>query len=482
MSSGLFAALTVAANSLDVLEQAMGVVQNNVTNASTPGYAAQSLNFEARSFSPSDNLWGGVASAGLADSRNAFAEQAVWNHNEQLGAATASATNLSALQSLFNVSGTSGIPAALSTLYSAFSAWSNNPSDGPSQTQVLNAAQGLAQALNSTANNIDQLRSQTDQQLQSTVTQINALATQIAQLNNAIRQGDRNDPGLQAQLYNDLEQLSNLMSITVQTEPDGTVTVMIAGQAPLVTGGTATTLDVEFPPDPTPTYPAAPPDAHIVVKSNGQDLNSIVSSSSGQIAALLQFRNVTIPSVIGGPEVQGSINQLAQSIADQVNALLTSGQTSSGAPGVPLFTYNSSLPTSIARTLALNPAITASQLAPVDPGPPAVANGIADQLAQLSSTGTVSGTSMTYTDFYSSIAQSIGNQQASASAAQQTESQLLSQAQNARAQLEGVSLNEQAAQLVQFQQSYEAAAQMISVISNTTQYLMTMMQQIQSVA
>src|SRR5579875_2025077 len=100
MSSGLFAALATAANSLDVLEQAMGVVQNNVTHASTPGYAAQSLNFEARSFSPSENLWGGVASAGLADSRNAFAEEAVWNHNEQLGAATASATNLSALQSL----------------------------------------------------------------------------------------------------------------------------------------------------------------------------------------------------------------------------------------------------------------------------------------------------------------------------------------------------------------------------------------------
>ncbi|MGH9620405.1 MAG: flagellar basal body protein, partial [Bryobacteraceae bacterium] len=45
--SSLFAALNTVASSMDVLQQAMGVVQNNVANASTPGYATQSLNIEA---------------------------------------------------------------------------------------------------------------------------------------------------------------------------------------------------------------------------------------------------------------------------------------------------------------------------------------------------------------------------------------------------------------------------------------------------
>jgi flagellar hook-associated protein 1 FlgK len=477
MSSGLFAALTTTANSMDVLEQAMGVIQNNVANSSTPGYATQSLNLEARAFSPTGDLWGGVASAGLDDSRNQFAEQAVWNQNEALGQATQSATSLSALQSVFNVTGSGGIPGALSNLFAAFSAWSNNPNDGPSQTQVLNAAQGVAQAFNTAASNINQLSSQTGQQLQSTVAQINALTSQIAQLNNDIRQGDQNDPGLQAQLYNDLEQLSNLTSITIQTESDGTVTVMMAGQTPLVTGGTIATLSVAFNPS-GGGNPNAPPDAQIL-SSTGQDVTSIAQGASGQLGALLEFRNVTIPSVIGNGAQQGSLNQLAQEIADQVNTLLEGGETSTGAAGIPLFTYAASLPTGVASTLALNPTITAPQLAAIQPGPPQVANGIADQLSQLANAQVPALNNMTYTDFYSSVAAAIGNQQASAASAQQVQSQLLSQAESARSQLEGVSLNNQAAQLLQFQQGYEAAAQMITVINQTTQYLMQMMQQSQ---
>jgi flagellar hook-associated protein 1 FlgK len=48
-----------------------------------------------------------------------------------------------------------------------------------------------------------------------------------------------------------------------------------------------------------------------------------------------------------------------------------------------------------------------------------------------------------------------------------------------RAQISGVSLNQQAAQLLQFQDAYQAAAQVISVINSTNQYFMTAMQQIQ---
>lgn len=484
--STLFAALTTAANSMDVLEQAMGVVQNNVTNASTPGYASQSINLAALPFNASGGLSGGVTATGLTDSRNQFAEEAVWNQNELLGSSTQSASSLSALQSIFNVTGTSGIPGALSTLYSAFSAWSNNPTDGPTQQQVLNAAQGVAQAFNTAATSVNQLSTQTGQQLQSTVTQINNLTSQIAQINSQIRQGDQNDPGLQAQLYNDLEQLSNLTSISVQTESDGTVTVTMAGQTPLVTGGTVTTLAVDFTPSQGEVNPNAPPDAQIIT-SSGQDVTPIAASGSGQLAAVIEFQNVTIPYIIGDGQQQGGLNELAQSIADQVNALIESGQTGSAASAVPLFTYAAGSPTSVAATLSLNPAISATNLVAAGPdsanSSAVVANGIADQLAQLSTAGTVTAngtnTNMTYTDFYSSLASAIGTQESNASAAQQTQSELLSQAQSARSQLEGVSLNGQAALLMQFQQGYEAAAQMISVINNTTQYLMQTMEQLQ---
>jgi flagellar hook-associated protein 1 FlgK len=476
--STLFAAMGTASNALDVLEQAIGVVQNNVSNANTPGYVTQSLNLTARAFDAANDLWGGVQASGVESARNIYAEQAVWNANQQAGLVTQQASSLASLETNFDVSGTSGIPAALSGLYSAFSAWSANPTDATSEQQVLAAAQALSQSFNQTSASIQQLSSQTDQQLAGTVSQINQYAAQIATINGEIRQGGAGDAGLQTQLYNTLEQLSNLAPISVRTESDGTATVLLGGQAPLVLGQTANTLAVSYAADPSPTYPGGAPAAQLLT-NDGQDVTAL--ATAGQLGALLQFRNATLPSVIGSGEQQGSLNQLAQGIADRVNTLLTSGQTASGAAGVALFSYNASALTAAASSLTVNPSISASELAASDPGPPVASNGIASQLAQLASPESAADelNGLSYTDFYSGVAAGIGQQASSATTAQQTQSQLLTQAQSARAQSSGVSLNEQATQLLEFQQGYQAAAQVITVINNITQSLLTTMQNLQ---
>lgn len=478
--SSLFASLRTASDALGVLEQAMGVTQNNVANASTPGYVTQTLKIAANTFDPSGNVWGGVHADGFQSSRNRYAEQSVWNQNQRLGSASRQTSSLSSLQSNFDVSGQSGIPAALSRLYSAFSAWGNSPTDPNQQQQVITAAQGIAQSFNQASSNIQQLSTQTDQQLQSTVTQINQLSSQLAAINGQIRQGDGNDAGLQANLYNTIEQLSNLADVSVENQTDGTVTVLMNGQIPLVLGTNQMQIQVTYLGS-AGASAGAPPDAHIMTGS-GQDVTSIVNG--GQIAALLQFRNVTLPSVTGDGTQQGSLNQLAQAIADRVNGLLTSGQISPGPPpvsGVQLFTYNTATPTATASTLAVSPTITGSQLAAINPGPPSVANGIATQLAQLSNPQSAGSmvNGMSYTDYYSSIASGIGQQQSAASSTQQSQTELLAQAQTMRDQVSGVSLNDQAASLMQFQQAYEASAKVISIIEATSQYLLTTMQSIQ---
>jgi flagellar hook-associated protein 1 len=468
--SSLFAAMGTASNALMALEQAMGVVQNNVANASTPGYVTQTLSLNSSAFNPSQGLAGGVRAGSMQNARNTFAEQNVWSANQQLGASTQEAANLQAIQSTFDVSGTSGIPKALSTLYSAFSAWSATPSSGSAQQQVLSAAQGISQAFQSAASNIQGVRAQAVQQTQSTVDQINQLTTQIADINSQIRRGNHGDAGLDANMYNNLEQLSNLVNFSARTESDGTVTVLMDGQVPLVIGTNQNDLKVVSSNSSSAPGNATPPQQ--ILTSTGDDVTSHVEG--GQLNGLLSTTNSVIPALLGDNSQQGSLNQLAQSIADRVNGLLTSGQTASGAPGVPLFTYNASSPTSVASTLSVNPSITPGQLAAADPGPPSSANGIATQLSQLqsptSAASTVGGVS--YIDFYSSIAANVGSQQGNAAKNQQAQSQVLAQAQSARSQVSGISLNQQAAQLLQFQDAYQASAQAISTINSTIQSLM----------
>lgn len=481
----LSAALGSAANAMDVLEEAIAVTQSNVSNASSPGYVTQTLQIGSSSFSPTQDVWGGIRSEGEQSARDQFAEQTVWTANSQAGSSTQQSSMLQDLEGQLNVSGTSGIPGALSSLYSAFSAWSTTPSDSTTQQQVITSAQDLAQAFNQTDSNIASIRTQTDQQIGTTVTQVNQLASQIASINDQIRNGDSQDAGTQANLYNSLEQLSNLVPIQVQIESDGTATVLAAGQVPLVIGQTAETLSTGPGSTAGQANPGATPDTEIT-SSTGQDVTALITG--GQLGGLLQFRNQTIPSLIGDGTQQGSLNQLAQSFADRVNTLLTSGQTSTGAAGVALFSYSANSATTVAGTLSVTSGITGSQLAAStvgQPGPPAVsavANGIASELAQFSdpqnSSDTVGGIS--FSDYYANIATGIGDQASSASTAQQTQSQVLAQAQSMRSQISGVSLNQQAAQLLQYQDAYQAAAQVIQVVNSTTQYLMQVMQQVQN--
>jgi flagellar hook-associated protein 1 FlgK len=474
--SSLFAALGTAANALDVLEKAIGVVQNNVANANTPGYVTQTPTFIARPFDPAGNVWGGVESGAVQSARNTYAEQAVWSANQRVGSAAQQATSLDALQNVFDVSGTSGIPGALSQLSAAFSSWSANPTDTTARQQVLTAAQNLSQSFNQTATGIQTIRSQTDQQLAVTVSQINQYSAQIATINGQIRRGAGSDEGLQSQLYNTIEQLSSLAPVTVRTESDGTATVMLGGQSPLVIGQNAKPLSVVYPPAPVgATYPLATPDAQLL-SADGHDVTYL--AADGQLGGLIAFRNTALPAVIGNGQQQGSLNQLAQGIADRVNGLLSSGQLSAGPPpvaGLPLFTYSPVSGTVAAGTLGVIPSITASDLAA---GTSTSANDIASALAGLANShnGADQINGLNYTDFYSNIASQIGEQAASASSTSAAQTQILTQAQNLRAQVSGVSLNDQAASLMQFQQGYQAAAQMITVINNITQSLLQMMQ------
>jgi len=463
---GLFASLNLAANSLQVIQQAIGVIQNNVTNASTPGYVQQNPTLIASAFDPSKSIAGGVQFGPVQSTRNQFAEEAVRYQNSLLGTATSAASNLNSLQQDFSVSGTSGIPAALSGLFSAFSAWSTTPNDSNAQQSVITSAQQLAQAFNDAAGAVSQVASGTQQQVQSTVTQINALTSQIQQMNQQIRNGDRNDAGLDAQMNNALESLSNLVGITVQYQSDGTATVTMGGQTPLVIGTTQNQLSV------TPYVPANPTNAGAapsltITLPDGTDVTSTVTQ--GQLAGLLTFNNTTLASVQGDSSQVGGLNQLAQALATTVNNLVTP------ASGIPLFTMGGGV-TDAAATLTVNPNMTAAQLVASNA---TASNGTADALAQLGSPNYTDPTlGVGYSYFYSTIASSIGQQESTASANQTTQQGLLTQAQNVRSQLSGVSLDQAATQLIQFQSAYSASAQTVVTINSMLTALIDMTQNI----
>jgi flagellar hook-associated protein 1 len=466
----LFGALNNSLSALEAFQNAMDVAQNNVSNASTPGYASQTATFVADPLNLTGGLDGGVASGPTQSTDSRYADQAVQTQMSLLGSFTAQSTALSSIQSLFDVTGQTGVIGALNNLFQSFSAWATTPDSSSTEQNVLSQASALAQELQSAAASLSQTTGQVNQQIGSAVQQINTLAGQIANDNAALSQSSPPDPGIQANLESSLESLSQLANTTVTYAANGAATVLLGGQTPLVIGNQQYSIQANFSGAGSGGNPNAVPDAQIL-DSNGTDITSQISQ--GTLGGLLNVRNTVLPSLQGNSQQQGALNILAQQVADRVNQILTAGTTPGGAPGTALFTYSSASPVDVAATLALNPAITASGLAAADASG---GNGAALQLSNLGDS-TASGDEIngqTIVQYAASVATQIGQQASNAQTGQTLQTQLVSQAQAMQTQISGVNLNAEAALIMQLQQGYDAAGKVVTVISSLATTLINM--------
>ncbi len=466
--SSILASLGSSANALDVLQQALGVVQNNVDNSSTPGYAAQQLNIEAMPFDVATGAAGGVTSDGLKSSRDQYVDAAVQSQMQTLGLYSAQAQATGTIQSFFNVSGNTGISSALSNLYSAFSAWAAAPNSSTAQQTVISDAGAVASSFQGLSSSLSQTSVQIGQQIGSTVTQINGLAAQIAQYNAGVLKESQPDPGADAQLEANLESLSQLVNFSTLKQANGTVTVLIGGGGtPLVIGSQQYAVSAQdgVVQNPPPANPNSPPTSQIL-DSQGNDITADITG--GQLGGLLSARNTVLASVIGDGQQAGTLNQLASGLADTVNQILESGTVSTAtgaAAGIPLFTYDASDATAAAGSLAVNPAISGSQLAPVDAS--GNANGNANQLANLANPAGTQGTinGMSYVQYFGQIAAFVGQQNETAQNNQTSQQTVVTQAQSLQSQISGVSLDASATQLLQLQNAYAAVSRVLTIVN-----------------
>ena len=473
--ANLLATLLNSATALDAYDRVLEVTQNNVANASTPGYAKQTLLLEALPFNPEQGLSGGVRPGQVQSTRNEYAEQAVRQQNTGLGREQHAANSLTSLQATFDISGSTGIPNALNQFFQSVSGWGQNPTSTAARQTVIDRAADVAQTFQTAAVALQTQAQDTETQLRSTVDSVNRLVAQMGAYNHILLQtvDGAHDKGMEAQVHAGLEALSQFVDFTASQQSDGTTTILLNGTTPLLIGDRQYNLSVTMsvPDDPPPTYLNAPPTAQLTA-ADGTDVTS--RTTDGQLGALLDMRNRVLPSYMGDAYQVGDLNRMAKQFADRVNEILTSGNLSDGpppVPGVPLFTYDPASDASVAKTLAVDPAVTPDQLAAIDPGPPYVSNGIPVTLSQLAvprdDADKIDGVS--FTEFYGGMAADVGSQLQRAQNGQQVQTSLVAQARSQREQLSGVSIDEEAMILVEFQRAYQANSRFITVLDQLTQ-------------
>jgi flagellar hook-associated protein 1 len=456
--------LQAAGNALNADSQAIGITGQNLANQTTPGYAAQIVEPQTDGFDPALGLGGGVG-VNSGDSRNQFAEAAVWYQQGQSGAYQAFTQNASAVLQVLDlndVSGSTGIQNSLNQLFESFSSMAALPNSTATQNAAIQAAQSFAADINSAAQTVQQTVANAESQAQNAVSQINQLVGQVQQYNQQVQSAAAPGPGAEAQAYSSLETLSNLAPITTQQNSDGTISILMNGTTPLLTGTQQYDLQSNLvAPPATATYPQGNPTLQIM-DSQGQDITQ--SFTGGQLGGLINYVNNFAPSLIGNGNQQGALNQLAQGVADSVNTAI-GGAT-------PLFDYSEGNPTSIAGSLQVNSSFTSTDLSNAFATNPSAATALSNIASGNTATTQIDGQS--FTSFLDTTATNASSTIDTQQSGLTLHAQLLSQAQANRTQVQGVSLETESVNLLQYQQAFQASSEVISVVKTLMQEAINM--------
>jgi flagellar hook-associated protein 1 FlgK len=179
----LMASLLASANAMRTFERGMGVVENNVTNVSTPGYAKQRLTLLAQPFQIETGLPGGVTLDEAQSLRSEYAERTVRQYVGSQGRLLAAGHRPRRVEMLFDATGESGIPGALSDFFQSISSWSVSPNDQVARQSVIDQQGVVAQSFNQTAAGLMQASADMNSQATSVVGNINRLVGQILDYN-----------------------------------------------------------------------------------------------------------------------------------------------------------------------------------------------------------------------------------------------------------------------------------------------------------
>lgn len=446
--------LNTALSGLRTAQQMLDISAHNIANANTPGYSRQRAQIAASApFTyPAFNRSGmpgqvgtGVQVTSIIRIRDAFLDMQINDQASAGGYWMARSDAMSAVESAFPEPSGSGLGTVLSRFWSGWEDVASDPTSSATRTAILAQAQTVADRFSRDYGQLATQVADVDNQVRTAIGDINDLAERIAGLNKQIQgivvSGDHaND--LQDQRDQLLQQLAELVPTTNTLQADGTMTVLVNG-TDLINHDMARRIDV---------VNDAVGHATAVWSTGGS-----VDITSGKLGGLIELRDTTLVGY------QNTLNTLARQIADAVNAAHQSGIDATGAPGLAMFTYTAGAE---ASTLAVNSALGSNPDLVVTRGPGAGPGdaSVAALIASLRSSATFGTGTQTPTDAYAAFIGQIGtdSQQSAEMAANQQ--LVVTTLETRRESISGVSLDEEATDVMRFQQAYSATARVITAI------------------
>lgn len=479
-----FSALNAIRTGLFGSQRALETVGKNIANVNAKGYHRQEVLFAAAE--PSHVISGvgrGINSAQVVRYRDEFLDRQFRARNGWSGYYSTQANALNEIENVLGDLENTGLKASLDAFFNSWKTLTLHPSDLPMKQGVVAAAENLISEAKVTFTGLQDLRTDLDEQLQQKVTLVNQAAAEIATLNKSIQVAQA--AGQEAHELTDrrdqlVDALAQLAGASSTTQPDGTVTVFInsmTGPAPgtsgafvLVQGNSSMTMTATQVLESHLDAKGINSTSQLITNLTYNGTPTAWNPPSGEIGALLEARDEIVPTFME------RLDDFMRGIAQQVNTL----HDSNVDPAIPdFFTLGTTW-----MAIDVNPALVADPSkvwaagalpgaapAPVPPAPPIPwppgDDGVrARDIGALGDSAfLMMGThQLTGRDFLRSLSSEIGFAVKDATARAEAAGLQVEQTDLQRASVSGVSIDEEMTKMVQYQQSYNAAARVMTAI------------------
>jgi flagellar hook-associated protein 1 FlgK len=435
---------------------AMQTVSHNIANANTPGFSRQDVLAAAKR--PLQLAYGslgrGVSVEQVRRLTDAFLLQKHRTQSSRMASYEQVDGALGEIEAIFGSVSNDHLGKSLTEFFNAWSDLAAPPINDSLKPYVVTKAQSLVTDLRSTDSSLRELERSLNDDLAREVANLNGLLAQVADLNRQIlyvesSAAEANDLRDQRDVL--IDEVSRLARVSVLERDDGTVDLIIRGRT-VVTRGEAQALELRR------DFGEAGETASIVTREGGVP----VELDEGKLQGLIEARQSQVTMA------RERLDELAGLLIARVNELHTQGRTA-GSSGILFFTGDS------AATIALNPAIaTDYDLVATSRSGLEGDNDIARAIANLATQPLDGEGSLSLMDRYNALVVDLASERSSFQFLLENQRNVVETLTARIESVRGVSLDEEGANLVRFQNAYEASARVVTAATEMFDTLLNM--------
>lgn len=437
----------IAYSGVRAAQIALSTTGQNIANVNTPGFSRLHTVAGSLAGQSALNVGGGVQVTSIRRLSSDFQNQQLWRATTEQHYYSSAQQYLTSLEGLMAGDGSS-ISVGLDQFFAALSEASATPGSIALRQQIIDEANNLGQRFNGLNSNIDAQIKALHEQRSAMATEINGLTENIALLNRKIVESESiggDSSALRDHRESLVNDLSQHASLRIHEVPDGSLSVALANGQPLVAGNSAGRLQVNN---------TVSGEQEVVLAFAGTSFPLRQDGFGGAFGGLYDAEYASLrPN-------QQALHDMASELAQMVNDTLATGFDLDGNAGQALFVYDASSTTAMLTVNGLAPKELAFSSAAGESGNNEVLLDLLDLKGQ---TITLNGNQVTLNDAYAGLLGQVASSSRQNQADLKSATAVTQQAQAQRDDVSAVSLDEEAVNLMTYQQAYQANMKVISI-------------------